>query len=103
MAFGLQLANYQQLRDARRLPARARRARRDDLPPELYPGIDYAAHALDPDGHCLQLYYYMEQIGWDGQPRPQSARPRSSPAIWPEDAGAAVRHLQGEPFLGPWG
>ena len=36
-----------------------------DLPPELHPGIDYAAHVLDPDGHVLQLYHEMEQIGWD--------------------------------------
>ena len=72
---------------------------------DLYPGIDYAAHVLDPDGHCLQLYYQMEQIGWDGRPRPQSELRRTV------DAGrlAARRSkpmsdtYQGEPFLGPWG
>ena len=27
-----------------------------------------------PDGHCIQLYYYMEQVGWDGRPRPAALR-----------------------------
>jgi hypothetical protein len=27
----------------------------DAIPPELYPGVDYSAFALDPDGHCIQL------------------------------------------------
>ena len=65
----------------------------DAIPPELYPGIDYSAFALDPDGHCIQLYYYMEQIGWDGRVRPASARARYEP--WPEALEAARRHLSG--------
>ena len=48
----------------------------DAIPPELYPGVDYAAHIVDPAGHVLMLYYYMERVGWDGQPRPASAAPR---------------------------
>ena len=71
--FGMQLGDYRQLRDAVALPARARASRIKYLPPELFPGIDYAAFAIDPDGHAIQLYYYMEQIGWDGRPRPASA------------------------------
>src|SRR5207253_2792486 len=68
-AFGLQLASYQQLRDAVQFLRDRGVTVVDSIPPELYPGIDYAAHVQDPDGHCLQLYYQMEQIGWDGQPR----------------------------------
>ena len=44
--------------------------------------MDYVAYALDPDGHCIQLYYYMEQIGWDGRSRPQSQR-RQATGEWP--------------------
>ena len=40
-----------------RVPQGARRHVHRRMPPELYPGIDYAAFALDPDGHCIQLYY----------------------------------------------
>jgi hypothetical protein len=56
----------------------------DAVPNELYPGIDYVAHAFDPDGHCIQLYYYMEQVGWDGQPRPSALRPTVTPGVWPD-------------------
>jgi hypothetical protein len=75
----------------------------DSMPPELYPGIDYAAHVLDPDGHCIQLYYYMEQIGWDGNPRPRELRRKVAPGAWPETVEPMADAYQGEPFLGPWG
>ena len=102
MAFGLQLGSYQQLRDARDFLA-ARGVRAVEIPPALYPGIDYALHVQDPDGHCLQLYYQMEQIGWDGRPRPPSERRRVEPGVWPEALEAQSDTYQGEPFLGPWG
>jgi catechol 2,3-dioxygenase-like lactoylglutathione lyase family enzyme len=102
-AFGLQLASYQQLRDAVAF-LRERGARViDSVPPDLYPGIDYAAHVLDPDGHCLQLYYQMEQIGWDGRPRSQELRRKVTPGVWPEALEPMSDTYQGEPFLGPWG
>src|SRR2546426_699658 len=56
MSLGLQLANYRQLRDAVSF-LREHGARFAELPPEVYPGIDYAAHVLDPDGHCLKRSY----------------------------------------------
>src|SRR5207248_3076208 len=102
MAFGLQLAGYQQLRDAREY-LRAHGVRAVELPAALYPGIDYALHVQDPDGHCLQLYYQMEQIGWDGRPRPQSERRPVEPGAWPEALEAQTDTYHGEPFLGPWG
>lgn len=103
MAFGLQLANYQQLRNAVRFLSDHGVRITDKVPPDLYPGIDYAAHVFDPDGHCLQLYYYMEQVGWDGKPRPKELRPKVSPGEWPEVLEPMSDTYQGEPFLGPWG
>jgi catechol 2,3-dioxygenase-like lactoylglutathione lyase family enzyme len=103
MAFGVQLANYRQLRDAVTF-LRSNGVRVDtDVPEQLYPGIDYAAHAFDPEGHCVQLYYQMEQIGWDGRPRPVEQRRRVEPGTWPESLEAVSDTFTGEPFLGPWG
>jgi catechol 2,3-dioxygenase-like lactoylglutathione lyase family enzyme len=56
MSFGLQVANYRQLRDAVSFLERAGVTVRR-LPVELSPGIDYSAFAIDPDGHAMQLYY----------------------------------------------
>lgn len=102
MSFGLQLANYRQLRDAVNF-LRKQGVRFANVPPELYPGIDYAAFALDPDGHCLMLYYYMEQVGWDGKPRPKELRRKVDPQNWPETLEPLSDSYQGEPFFGPWG
>ena len=103
MAFGVQLANYRQLRDAVAFLRDNGVRVETDVPAELHPGMDYVAHAYDPDGHCVQLYYYMEQIGWDGQPRPASIRPRVDTANWPERVEALSDTYEGEAFLGPWG
>ena len=75
----------------------------DSLPPELTPGMDYVVHALDPDGHCLQLYYYMEQLGWDGRPRPADQRRPIDNASWPESLDPLSDTYSGETFMGPWG
>ena len=78
LSFGLQMANYRQLQDAVKfLRGHGVRVETDIIPPELHPGIDYAAYAFDPDGHCLELYYAMEQVGWDGKPRPQNCAAKS--------------------------
>ncbi len=102
-ALGLQLANYRQLRDAvgflRSHGVRVTEA----MPPELFPGIDYAAHVLDPDGHCIQLYYAMEQIGWDGKPRPKRPHLPRKVSDWPEVLESDLNAYLGEPYLGPWG
>lgn len=102
MSLGLQMANYRQLRAAvnflRERGVRVTTA----IPPELYPGIDYAAHVFDPDGHCLQLYYYMEQVGWDGRPRPRELRRKVAGGEWPETLDPMADTYLGEPYLGPW-
>ena len=65
-SMGVEVGSYQQLRDAVAFLKRQGVRFTDAIPAELYPGVDYAAHILDPAGHCLMLYYYMERIGWDG-------------------------------------
>ena len=103
LSFGLQLANYRQLRDAVQfLRGHGVRVETDIIPPELHPGIDYAAYAFDPDGHCLELYYSMEQVGWDGKPRPQELRRKVDPSHWPDILEPLSDTYTGEPYIGPW-
>ena len=102
MSIGVQLAEYSQLRDAIHYLERKGVTVRY-LPPELYPGIDYAAFAIDPDGHAVQLYFQMEQIGWDGQPRPPSERAPVDNANWPDVLEMGSDSFAGAPFLGPLG
>jgi hypothetical protein len=103
-SFGIQVANYRQLREALRfLRDHGVRMSTNAFPPELHPGIDYAAYAFDPDGYCIPLYYYMEQVGWDGRPRPASERRSVDPIHWPEALEPLSDTFEGEPFLSPWG
>lgn len=99
---GFQLGSYRQLRDARTF-LESRGARFVEIPPELHPGVDYALHAQDPDGHGVQLYFAMEQIGWDGRPRPSADRPQLPFAAWPETIAANADAYAGETLLGPLG
>jgi hypothetical protein len=102
MSFGLQLGSYRQLRDAIDW-LKAQGARVIELPPELRPGIDYAAYAVDPDGHAIELYYYMEQVGWDARVRGSAARRKVRQGVWPEALEPLSDTSMGEPFLGPLG
>lgn len=101
MSFGVQVGDYRQLRDAVAF-LRAEGVTVRTLPPELSPGIDYSAFAVDPDGHAIQLYYYMEQVGWDGRSRPAAQRPKVDNERWPETLPARSDTYLGEAFLGPW-
>ncbi len=102
LSFGIEVANYAQLRAAVDfLKSRGVRFV-DSIPPELYPGTDYSAFALDPDGHCIQLYYYMEQIGWDGRVRKPSER-RQVSSIWPEALEPLSDTYVDQVFQGPFG
>lgn len=100
MSFGLQLANYRQLRDA--VPfLRERGVQVRELPPELSPGIDYSCLAIDPEGHAVQLYYYMQQAAsHDG---PVAAPGAERIDSWPATVEARPDTFGGEPYLGPWG
>jgi catechol 2,3-dioxygenase-like lactoylglutathione lyase family enzyme len=102
VSFGVQVANYRQLRDAVQFLGE-RGVRIVELPAELSLGIDYSAFAIDPDGHAIELFYGMDQIGWDGQPRPRPVRREGSIADWPKALAARSDTYMGEPFLGPWG
>ena len=102
MSFGIELGNYAQLREAVAFLKARGVTIIDTIPPELYPGIDYSAFALDPDGHCIQLYYYMEQIGWDGRVRPASQR-RKVTRDWPEALEPLADTYQDQVFQGPLG
>jgi catechol 2,3-dioxygenase-like lactoylglutathione lyase family enzyme len=101
LSFGFQLGSYTQLRNAVRYLEKAGCTIKY-LPQELTPGIDYSALVMDPDGHALQLYHYMEQIGWDGKPRPASQR-RQVTGSWPETLEAQSDEYGGEIFQGPLG
>lgn len=101
-SFGLEVGSYQQLREAVAFLKAQGVTILDALPPELSPGMDYTAYALDPDGHCLQLYYYMEQVGWDGRVRPQSQR-RQVTAMWPEALEPLSDTYVDQVFQGPLG
>ena len=100
---GLQLANYRQLNVAVRFLKERGIKVREDIPTELHPGIDCAVHVLDPDGHMIQLYCAMEQIGWDGKPRPKELRRPLKMIDWPATLDGDSNVYLGEPFLGPWG
>jgi len=100
LSFGVQLANYRQLRDSIGF-LREHGVQVRQLPPELSPGIDYSYLAIDPDGHAVQLYYYMQQA-------PQPIATLSAPGseqldAWPATVDARPDTFLGEPYLGPWG
>jgi catechol 2,3-dioxygenase-like lactoylglutathione lyase family enzyme len=101
-SFGLQLANYRQLQDA--IPfLRERGVSIRELPPALSPGIDYSAFLIDPDGHAIQLYYYMQQTGAGGPGAPVEAEGSETIATWPKTVEARPDTFTGEALLGPWG
>ena len=102
-AFGVQLANYRQLRDAVKFFRDNGVQVTESIPAELHPGIEYSATVRDPDGHTIQLYYAMEQIGWDGKTRPKELRRFRALSDWPETLENDTDAFLGEPFLGPWG
>jgi len=100
--FGLEVGSYRQLLDALEfLRARGWKIL-SDLPAELHLGIDYAAFVLDPESHCIMLYYYMEQIGWDGRPRPPELR-RATASQWPEQLESLSDTYVDKTFPGPLG
>jgi catechol 2,3-dioxygenase-like lactoylglutathione lyase family enzyme len=101
-ALGVQVASYRQLRDARDF-FRERGAPMVAIPSALHPGIDYAFHVQDPDGHCLQFWFSMEQIGWDGRPRPAAMRHPVAPGEWPASIDGDSDMYRGEICLGPLG
>lgn len=101
-SMGVEVGSYQQLRDAVAFLKRQDVRFTEAIPAELYPGVDYAAHILDPAGHCLMLYYYMERIGWDGRPCPPELR-RKVGKEWPTTLDPLADTYAGPTFMGPLG
>src|SRR5262249_20114708 len=102
MSFGIQVGTYAQLREAVAFLQSPGGKVFGSSPPQLYPRLDHSAFALDPDGHCLQLYYYMEQVGWDGRVRNAAERrPISTP--WPETLEPLSDTFVDQVFQGPLG
>ena len=102
MSFGVQVGSYAQLKEAVAFLKANGIKFVDSIPPDLYPGIDYSAFALDPDGHCIQLYYYMEQVGWDGRVRTPAERRRVT-SVWPETLEPLSDTYVDQVFQGPLG
>jgi catechol 2,3-dioxygenase-like lactoylglutathione lyase family enzyme len=102
LSFGIQVGSYAQLRAARSF-LEERGVKLIDLPQEIHPGMDYVVHAVDPSGHVMQLYYYMEQVGWDGAVRAPAQRRQVTPGVWPEALDALPDTFAGETFWGPVG
>jgi catechol 2,3-dioxygenase-like lactoylglutathione lyase family enzyme len=100
-SFGIEVGSYSQLRNAVGF-LKEQGITFKELPPELHPGIDYVAYAQDPDGHLVQLYYYMEQLGWDGKPRPQEQR-RQVRREWPETLEPLSDTYMDQVYQGPLG
>ncbi len=100
-SFGVEVGSYTQLRNAVGF-LRENGVEFREMPPELHPGIDYAAYGRDPDGHLIQLYYYMEQIGWSGKPRPRELR-RTALSHWPETLEPLSDTYVDQVFQGPLG
>src|SRR5438552_103419 len=102
MSFGVEVGSYAQLKEAVSFLKSHGIKFVDSIPPDLYPGIDYSAFALDPDGHCIQLYYYMEQVGWDGRVRTAGERRRVE-SVWPETLPPLSDTYVDQVFQGPLG
>jgi catechol 2,3-dioxygenase-like lactoylglutathione lyase family enzyme len=102
MSIGMQVATYAQLRDAIGFLRDKGLRLIETIPGELYPGIDYAAHLVGFDGHCMLLYHAMEQVGWDGRPRPAAQRRRVT-RDWPQAIEPLADTYVGEAMQGPLG
>jgi len=102
LSMGMEVGSYSQLRAAVQHLTDNGYTLIDNIPPQLYLGIDYAAHLRDPAGHAICLYYYMEQVGWDGKPRPRSER-RTVTEPWPETLTPLSDTYVDQTYMGPLG
>jgi catechol 2,3-dioxygenase-like lactoylglutathione lyase family enzyme len=102
MALGLEVATYAQLRDAVGFLLDHGCLQLDSVEARLHPGIDYAAYLTTPSGQNLELYYYMENVGWDGRPRPHDQR-RAVREPWPATLEPLSDTYADQTFQGPWG
>lgn len=100
-SIGVRVGSYKQLRDAIDW-LKSEGVTFIEQPVELSPGMEYCAYALDNEGHCIQLYYYMESVAWDGSRRPEEAR-RKLENPWPETLDAIEDTYADQTYMGPLG
>lgn len=100
LSFGVEMGSYAQLRNAMTFLRQKGVRFTEAIPADLHPGIEYAAYAIADDGHLIQLYFGMEQIGWDGRPRPAASR-RKIAAPWPERIEETSDSFVGLTIQGP--
>lgn len=94
LSFGLQVQTYAQLKDAREFLA-ARGLREIRLPAALHPGIEYAAHFMLDETHCIQLYFEMAQVV---PPRRVTA---AEEGVWPDQLEATPSTYAAQVRQGP--
>ena len=99
---GFQVANYKQLRSAVEFLIAAGYDL-VDVPPEFHSGTQYAAHFLDPDGHCIRLYHAMDHVDWHGESRPAHMRNVLPVTAWPEAIEDGYASFSTNIFQGPLG
>ena len=97
----MRVGSYRQLKNAVAW-LKAEGVRFIDQPAELNPGMDYCAYALDNEGHCIQLYYGMEEVDWNGNRRPVELR-RKVQKPWPDTLDALDDSYADQRFMGPLG
>jgi len=103
LSFGLQLGSYKQLKDAIAF-LKENGVTIKYLPPELFPGIDYCAFAIDPDGFAFQLYLLHGTKSSGTADRGPSRSAWKSTTRNAEIGGGAERHVFWESrFWGHWG
>jgi catechol 2,3-dioxygenase-like lactoylglutathione lyase family enzyme len=58
------------------------------------PGSNWAVYAFDPDGHRVELFYGMEQVGWNGVSKPATMYERLPYAEIPLPQRAEMKEVQ---------
>jgi catechol 2,3-dioxygenase-like lactoylglutathione lyase family enzyme len=99
-SFGVEVGSYEQLRHAVAF-LKENGVEVRDVPAELHPGVDYAAYAIDPEGHAIQLYCYMENVGWQGSSR--GTIKRTPISEWPEMISPLSDTYADQTYMGPLG
>jgi catechol 2,3-dioxygenase-like lactoylglutathione lyase family enzyme len=100
-AYGVQVGSYRQLTDALAF-LQDEGCHVVELPHEFHTGVDYAFHVTDPDGHCVQLYHEMENVGSAGTPLSPDQR-CEIPSVWPPTISPGRTPSPNLTFQGPLG
>lgn len=99
-SFGVELGSFEQLRNALAF-LKEHGVEIREVPAELHPGIDYAAYAIDPEGNAIELYYYMENVGWQGTS--QDVSKHTPIHQWPETITPFSDTYADQTYMGPLG